>query len=162
MIRQEKGVTLTALIITIIVMIILASITIIASNNLSEKAKLKSLQTSMLLVQAKIEEIYNKYEYGNTVDFPTETVNGEQKAVLPGEDVEDSDIKEVLYSSDSLNAEQKAEEDNFIKHLTSGMNVGTLSLEVDNDDLYVNYKTGEVYSSTGFNSKHLLSELKNY
>ena len=143
-------------------MIILASITIVASNNLRNKTKLKNLQTNMLLVQAKIEEIYNKYQYGNTVDFPTTGEGNDKKAVLPGESVSDDEIKQILYSKENLTNDEKNKEDEFIKHLTHDMNSGKLGLEVDDDDLYVNYKTGEVYSSEGYDDRHLLSELKNY
>ncbi len=144
MIKNEKGVTLVALIITIIVMIILASITIAASTNLNKETQLKNLQTNMMLIQAKAEEIYNKYECGDISE-------------LPGEDCDDND---------ALTSLNQSNDEEYIKHLVNSTEEKNLGLEVGSEDFYVNYKTGEVYSKTGFKEgntiKHLLSELKNY
>ena len=149
MIKNEKGVTLVALIITIIVMIILASITIAASSNLNKESQVKSLKTSMLLIQAKVEEIYNKKEYGDITELPGEPVSEANIS----EDEKAEILKELGEDSDNT------------RHLKKD---GTYpeGLKVDSDDFYVNYKTGEVYSKKGFNDGnktiHLLSELKNY
>ena len=137
MIKNEKGVTLVALIITIIVMIILASITIAASSNLNKESQVKNLKTNMLLIQAKAEEIYNKKEYGEIEE-------------LPGDNVTDSGILSAL-GGDSENTRQLKKGGAYPE-----------GLKVDSDDFYVNYKKGEVYSKTGFEGKHLLSKLKNY
>ena len=126
MIKNEKGVTLVALIITKIVMIILASITIAASSNLNKESQVKNLKTNMLLIQAKAEEIYNKKEYGEIEE-------------LPGEEVTDSGALSAL----------GGDKDN-IRHLKKDTNYPE-GLKVDSDEFYVNYKTGEVYSKTGFN-----------
>jgi len=54
--KREKGVTLIALSITIVVMIILAGIGIYGSTDIIKKAKLEELKTNMLLLQAKARE----------------------------------------------------------------------------------------------------------
>ena len=141
MLRKENGVTLVALIVTIIVMLILASITIVASKNLNDKARVKNLKTSMLLIQAKAEEIYNKYEYEKNSNYP-----GEQD----GEEYDDA--CEALGDDDGT----------YTRHLKSDAEDYPAGLKVDSDDFYVNYKTGDVYSASGYDGKHLLSDLKNY
>ena len=162
MIKKENGVTIVALVITIAVMIILASITIVASNNLNEKNKIKNIQTNMLLIQAKAEEIYNKKQYGDTENFPTTGEGEEPKPVFPGEAVDkDKEAYEKLSEKGLTEEEETAQEEN-IRHLTKDMDSGELGFKVDSDDYYVNYKTGEVYYEPGYDGKHLLSELKNY
>ena len=54
--KREKGVTLVALSITIVVMIILVGIGIYSSTDVIKKAKLEELKTNMLLIQAKARE----------------------------------------------------------------------------------------------------------
>lgn len=54
--QNTRGITLIALIITIIVMIILAGIGIYGSTDIIKKAKLEELKTNMLLMQAKARE----------------------------------------------------------------------------------------------------------
>lgn len=54
--REQKGITLIALSITIVVMLILASITIYYSKDLINNAKIQDLSTNMLLIQAKAKE----------------------------------------------------------------------------------------------------------
>ncbi|MBR3152301.1 MAG: hypothetical protein IKF52_01595 [Clostridia bacterium] len=140
MLKKENGVTLVALVITIIVMLILASITIVASTNLTKKSKLKNLQTNMLLIQAKAEEIYNKKEYGEISDFPGEKSGSDYSAACSA--LNDS-------------------EQEYTRHLKKDVQYDG-GLEVDSDDFYVNYKTGDVYSAEGYEGEHLLSKLKNY
>ncbi|MBR3133475.1 MAG: hypothetical protein IKG42_05385 [Clostridia bacterium] len=139
MFKKENGVTLVALVITIIVMIILASITIAASTNLTKKNKLKNLQTNMLLIQAKAEDIYNKKEYGEIDEFP-----GEKSG---------SDYAEACEALKDSSGE-------YTRHLVKGES--QYGLQVDSDDFYVNYKTGDVYSAEGYEGEHLLSKLKDY
>lgn len=54
--KKQKGVTLIALTITIVVMMILAGITISVGTDLIKQAKLQDLRTNMLLIQAKAKE----------------------------------------------------------------------------------------------------------
>lgn len=53
-VKYEKGITLIALIVTIIVIIILAGITINVGTKTIQKAKLENLKTNMLLLQGKL------------------------------------------------------------------------------------------------------------
>lgn len=55
-IRNEKGITLVALAVTIIVLLILASIGINYGRDTIKKAQLEELRTNMLLIEAKAKE----------------------------------------------------------------------------------------------------------
>ena len=52
-IKENKGVTLVALTITIIVLIIIASIAVFSGKETIKKANLEALRTNMLLIEAK-------------------------------------------------------------------------------------------------------------
>ena len=51
-VKNNKGITLIALTITIIILLILASITIYSGKESIKKAQLESLKTNMLLIKA--------------------------------------------------------------------------------------------------------------
>ena len=55
-VKNNKGITLIALTITIIILLILASITIYSGKESIKKAQLESLKTNMLLIKAKAKE----------------------------------------------------------------------------------------------------------
>lgn len=78
---KNKGITLTSLIITIVVLIILAGITITIGKNIIEKANLESLKTNMLLIQAEVKASLEEYIF--TKD----------EATLIGTKIEDKDTK---------------------------------------------------------------------
>lgn len=63
MLRNEKGVTMAMLIITVIVMVVVASIAMTAGSNLRKKTELADRVSQMQLIQAKAEEIYNEHLY---------------------------------------------------------------------------------------------------
>ena len=63
MLRNEKGVTMAMLIITVIVMVVVASIAMTAGSNLRKKTELADRISQMQLIQAKAEEIYNEHLY---------------------------------------------------------------------------------------------------
>ena len=60
---EEKGITIIALTVTIIVLIIIASIGISAGGNTIKTAKLESLKTNMLLIQAKAKEYVEEVSF---------------------------------------------------------------------------------------------------
>ena len=63
MLKNEKGVTMAMLIITVIVMVVVASIAMTAGSNLRKKTELADRISQMQLIQAKAEEIYNEHLY---------------------------------------------------------------------------------------------------
>lgn len=72
--KENKGITLVALIITIIVMLILASITINFGTTQIKNANLQNFKTSMLLIEAKAKEYVERANYQLGVK-PEEAVN---------------------------------------------------------------------------------------
>ena len=55
-IKKENGVTLIALIVTIIILTVIASIAIYSGSDTIKKAKLEEIKTNMLLIEAKARE----------------------------------------------------------------------------------------------------------
>ncbi len=62
-IKENKGVTLVALIITIVVLLIIASIGVYSGKETIQKANLEALRTNMLLIEAKAKGVVEKANF---------------------------------------------------------------------------------------------------
>lgn len=60
---NNKGITMVTLVITIVVMLILAGVTITGAYSLIKKAQLENLKTNMLLIQAKTKTALEEYNF---------------------------------------------------------------------------------------------------
>jgi Tfp pilus assembly protein PilE len=74
--KNNKGVTLTSLIITIIVLIIISAITSNIGKEVIQEAKLQDLRTNMLLIQAKVKI------YAEEVTFQTANLDSNKEEDL--------------------------------------------------------------------------------
>ena len=54
--KENKGITMVVLVITIVVLLILAGISIGTGNNIIKASQLENLKTNMLLVKVKAKE----------------------------------------------------------------------------------------------------------
>ena len=54
--KKNRGITMVALVITIVVLLIIAGISIGAGNNAIKNSKLENLKTNMLLIEVKAKE----------------------------------------------------------------------------------------------------------
>ena len=79
--KENKGVTIIALIVTIVVLSIIAGIAINSGAETIERAKLEELRTNMLLIQAKARE------YVEEVDFKMGPTPDESKRVAVRQEV---------------------------------------------------------------------------
>lgn len=61
--RKNKGVTLVALSVTVIVLLILAGIAVTAGTDTIKKAKIEEMKTNMLLIQAKAREYVEEVNF---------------------------------------------------------------------------------------------------
>ena len=72
--KKNRGITMVALVITIVVLLIIAGISIGAGNNAIKNSKLENLKTNMLLIEVKAkEQLENaKFRLGTSFDKATE------------------------------------------------------------------------------------------
>ncbi len=76
---NNKGITLVALVITIIVLLILSSIATYSGLNVVKSSKLTVFTTEMKIMQTKVNEIYQKYKDGNSIEIDGTIYYGENK-----------------------------------------------------------------------------------
>lgn len=61
-VKNEKGITIIALIITVVVLVIIASISITAGSQLIQEAKTQTIETNMLAIRAKAKSYAEEIE----------------------------------------------------------------------------------------------------
>ena len=72
-IKNEKGITILALVITIIILLIIASISINAGSQLIQEAKVQTIETNMLAIRAKAKA------YAEEIEAATWALTSEEK-----------------------------------------------------------------------------------
>ena len=171
-IMNQKGITLVVLIITIIVLLILAGITIHIGTESIQKANLEELKTNMLLIETKAREFVENasFDLGINPENATDEMKTNAQSELNGED------KGTLVTSD----------DSIINQL---LNIGIRQEDIDNEKVYKlttenlekmgindvqsNYEEGwyvivynidettaEIYHTVGYNGKYSLTDIE--
>lgn len=156
---KEKGITLIALVITIVVLLILVGIMIDAGDNIIKSANLQAAITNMLMIQTKVRILSDEanFEGKDSILVGTKLstiVSGSQNAMinsLKQNGVFTEPEKENLYLLDG-------------SHL---IQMGLENIKLKSDEYYiVNYQTDEVIYTKGIEDKngtiyYKLSELAN-
>lgn len=131
--KQEKGVTLIALVITIIAMIILASISIGGAISGQKQAEDSRLKSELRIIQ---NAILQRKEKADLIGTPVTD--------LPGDTISKDDVALQLTS---LNIPQTLKGINY-KKLSQESQFKELGITNFKDTYIVNYATGEAYNIT--------------
>lgn len=151
-INSSHGITIVALIVTIIIMLILASVTIQFGKREVQRAKLEDIKTTMLLIKGRAKIIADKEEYGESYDntgmIKLADASGYNLSLLQ------PTLNELTDQSNLYIWEQTA------------MNNNNIKVEITNEEFFViDYSTEEVYYSLGFtyeeNTYYSLSQMQN-
>lgn len=150
--KQNKGITIVALIVTIIIMLILASVTIQFGTGEIEKAKLEDIKTTMLLIKGRAQIVADKEEFGETYD---------KTGMLKLADATEYDTSNLQDVFDTLE-----DTSNLYIWEQTAMDNNNIDVEITNEDFFVmDYSTGEVYYSLGYtykgNTYYSLSQMQN-
>lgn len=150
--KNENGITLSALVITIIVIFILASISINYGVDTLNESKAKTLEASLEMVEQAVAEQYVKATELNLLDVKT---TSDQPSTFVGTIVKPSELPKI---NDSLDFQKKdvLTSKTDITYAESyyrltPTDLEKLKIESDDDTKYtyiVNYSTGEVYNET--------------
>lgn len=162
--KKQKGITLVALTITIIVMLIIASITTYVGMDLIKEAKLQDLVTNMLLIQAKAKE------YLEEVNFQTANMTDEaeieqvKNETLKGKKItENSEVQTAAQNTGKID-EAHINEYYYLEQTNlEEMGLGELNSEeygyfivrYDFENLKI-----EVINTNGYNGNYTLEQLQ--
>lgn len=149
--KQNKGITLVALIATVVIMIILATVTINIGTNEIERAKLEDLKTTMLLIKGRAQIVADKEEFGE--DYNSTGMLKLSEAT--GYNI--ANLQNIFSDIDTSNL--------YIWNQIA-MDNNSIDVKITKEDFFVvDYETGEVYYSLGFtyenNTYYSLTELQN-
>ena len=139
--KKDNGITLIALIVTIIIMIILATIVVDFSTKAIDKAKLEDIKTNMLLIQGKSQTIYEKYLF-KEIEELTGILYSEQNTYV---------------ISDGLLNHLNVEDDIYIWGEEALNENGLGTIKTDEQTFYiVDYTTSEIYFSKCYEYNDLI------
>ena len=139
--KKQRGITLVALIITIILMLILVGVTIKYSGEAIDKAKLEDIKTDMISIKTRAKIIAEQYNFKDIEN-------------LVGNNISDDEAQK-LGLQNSENIRKWSSEDLL------GQRLGV----IEGDTYVVSYdlenpNNCEVYYLNGYEAKYSLSELK--
>ncbi len=153
--KKERGITLVALVITIILILILAGIAGYEGGKIIQQSNLQTISANMLLIQAKAQTLAEKAEF-----------SGDEENSLKGVKVENIAEEEPLRKAGITTGEYYKWDANTLEE--NGLS--GVSIE-DGEVYYVNYQVGEtadveVVISSGYkhvdgNVYYKLSDIKN-
>ena len=153
--KKESGITLAALVITIIVIFILANISINYGVDTLNESKAKNLAAAVEMVEQAIAEQYIKATELNLLGIKKS--EGNQPSVFVGTIVNPNELPTISDSIEfQLKADLEAKNENDITYDESyyrltPTDLEELKIESNEDNQYtyiVNYSTGEVFNET--------------
>lgn len=130
--KNEKGITLISLVITIIVLIILASVTTYAGLNSIRTSKLTRFRQELELMQAQVNLLYEKYK--------------DEETITIGKDISQADSTKVENAFNSLGSQVTQADYRYFDVDT----LKDLGIEGIEEEYLVNIKTRDVISLDGF------------
>lgn len=169
MIKNQKGVTLIALAVTVLILLILGTVIIRESINLVNSSRTRKYITIMSLIRVEVEKLFEEFEFENdSSDLQNADVSklmstgGEKIDLTPGEmmpsqsDISNEEqmlIIENVASARDTNSDGIADVDvdnlwyKWSLTVVSNLNIDYSNLVTSEDYFIVNYATGDVLFS---------------
>ncbi len=154
--KAEKGITLIALVITIVILLILTSIATYSGIDVINSSKLTAFTAEMEIMQTQVNSIYEKYRDGQTISINGESYMGEQILTIESSSTS-SDIttqKNKIFqnlSSDPESGVNIDEKENY-KFWDSDL-MKKLGIESTEKSYFVNIKKRSIISYEGLSYK---------
>lgn len=146
--KNNKGITLLALTITVIVMLIIASITIYGGSKVIKQAQKEDVKTNMLLLQAEMKNYVEQARYENKKieNFLSDgiTIGEKTLKISQADEIQGVQFYKILTPLSEFNLEQLDEE------------LYLISIDIDKVNVNVYFVPG---ISDGENTYHILSEM---
>ncbi len=151
-ISNQKGITIIALIVTIIIMLILVTVTIEFGTGEIERTKLEDIKTTMLLIKGRAQIVADKEDFGESYDNAGMIILSEATGY---------DVSNLQNTFNNLENTSKL----YIWEQTA-MDNNNIQVTITSTDFFViDYATGEVYYSLGYtyegNTYYSLTDLQN-
>ena len=177
--KKNNGITMVALVITVIILLILSGISINAGSNIITKSKLENIKTDMMLIKVKGKEYVENANFNLGTSFEKLTDENEKntrlenaKTKLKGTEIENI---ENLDSKLSITSDKfKEEKENMIYYYKlstqdlEDMGIENVKSDEKNGEYIIKYDIKnieiEIYNTQGFKNEdkyyYSLSELE--
>ena len=172
--KNNKGITIVVLVITIVILLILAGISLGSGNTIIKNSKLENIKTNMLLIEGKGKIYVEKasFDLGTTIDSQTQEEKGKRiekaKSELVGEEiVVDENSENNIFSNNIniTNAQIQADNTNYIYYYKlstenlENMGITKVKSDAKNGWYIIKYDLKncdvEVYNTKGFENKNI-------
>lgn len=165
--KRQNGITIVALVITVIIMLVLAGVSVYYASDAIQKGKLEDIKTNMISIKTKakiVAEEYNFKDIENLVGVKLDE-NGEQEG-LQAETYKIPDELKRKFEEKNENGEAKFDITRLYIWTNEDLEAQSLgAIDIDNEKFYIVYynlentNECEIYYSKGFEGKYNLSEL---
>ena len=154
---KNKGITLVALTITIIILLIIAGISISAGGNMIKKANLEGLKTNMLLIQAKAKQYVEEanFKIGKSTEDASKISEVRNEIYVE---------KAKLSTNTNSIATEFDKSDCYLLTEESFNEWGLNKIKPEENEYYLvkfneQELTVEVYNTLGYNGKYSLTDI---
>ena len=171
--EKNKGITMITLVITIVLLLILAGITVGTGGNIIKKSELENLKTNMLLIEAKGKEYLENANF--KLGTKIETVSQEEKnkrIETAKNELRGEDITNDMYIYENIIIKEESEYIYYYKLNNQNLtDIGLTNVKSDEENGWYIIKYDiknvivEVYNTKGFeneeNKYYSLNQLEN-
>ena len=175
--KNNNGITMITLVITIIILLILAGVSIGTGNNIIKQSNLENIKTNMLLIKVKAKEYVENANFKLGTNFET-SADKENRIISAKEELKGEEIKDISIFNENIDINQDqltTDNSNYIYYykLTTEnlVNIGLSNVKSDEKNGWYIIKYDiknseiEVYNTKGFENKentyYSLSDLQN-
>ncbi len=165
--KLEKGITIVALIITIIIMLILVGVGVYYGGNALDKAKLEDIKTNMISIKTKAKIVAEQYNF-NDIDSLVGTkldTDDSQEGIQSSYSIA-SELKQLLEATDEDGESQIDISYLYVWTQEDLANQELSTIDTDEDEFYIVYynlsdtNECEIYYSQGFEGKYSLTDIE--
>ena len=147
--KNTKGITLMALVITIVLLLILASISVYSGVNVVKSSRFTRFTAELKIMQTQVNDLYQKYTDGGSVDVGGNTYTGEEilnigKDISSSQDVEDQ--ANFVFTSGESGITDKTGYKYFDLQTIKDLNI-----EGVEGEFFINVQKRSIVSYDGFN-----------
>lgn len=150
MIKNNKGVTLISLVVTILILGILVGVSIAAGEETINQVKIGRIVSNMTLIQAKAEPIYEEYQfYNNDTNYLVKADDTVYTLATMGVRISEAEI--AIIAQEAGVASSDVSNWNWYKWDANTLKAQGLDKKILGNDecFFVNYEYGEIVFSSG-------------
>ena len=144
-VKNNKGITLITLVLTIIVLLILTSISVYSGVDVIRSSKFTKFATELKIMQTHVNEIYQKYIDGGSIDVGGNTYTGDEILNI-GKDISQvTDKANIAFTSNGSGITDKTGYKYFDQQTIKDLNI-----EGVEEEFFINIQKRSIVSCEGF------------